>query len=336
MKTTHLGAAYDIKVPDTKAFTITTKEDFIQLHAVVLAVAKRGTGKTLSLTNLLRMMKENNALDRLILVSPTYHNNKKMFEGLPLDEDVDVIEPDKGTADTIMEILEQEGKEYDEYHEALKRYRLLMRLIHSNRPIEDIPSDLILEFGEYNFKKPEHKWGGRKPIITVFFDDCQGNALFRPSSKLSSLVIKHRHQGKTKDGAIGVTLFFATQTYTSNAAGLLPAIRNNTTHLLVFRNKNNKEIDLIAEEVAGEVEKETFFALHNFAVQDPHDFLFIDLAKKKEHPSMFRRNFNEFILIEPNNNKTSADDNKHGSKQATGTGDGNERNNKGNIKREIK
>ena len=297
MRTTSLGKNYVIKVPDGKAFTINTKDDFIQLHSVVLAVAKRGTGKTLSLTNLLRMMKENNALDRLLLVSPTYHNNKKMFEGLPLEEE-DVIEPDKDTADRIMDILEQEGKDYDEYHEQMKRYKLLMKLIHSNKPIDDIPADLILEFGEYNFLPPEHKYNGRKPVIACFFDDCQGNPLFRPSSKLSSLVIKHRHQGKTKDGAIGVTLMFATQTYTSNAAGLLPAIRNNTTHLLIFRNKNQKELDLIAEEVAGEIPTETFHQLHSFAVQDPHDFLFIDLAKKKSHPSMFRRNFDSFIHLD--------------------------------------
>lgn len=305
MKTTKLDKTFDIQVPDTKAFTIKTADDFIQLHAVVLAVAKRGTGKTLSLTNLLRMMKENNALDRLILVSPTYHNNKKMFKGLPLDEENDVIEPMKETADQIMEILEQEGKDYDEYHDAMKRWRKLMKLIHSNTPVDEIPEELLLEFGNYDFEKPKHRWNGRKPTIVVLFDDNQGSALFRPSSKLSSLVIKHRHQGKTNDGAIGVTLMFATQTYTSNAAGLLPAIRNNTTHLLVFRNKNQRELDLIAEECAGEVDVETFFKLHKFAIQTPHDFLLIDLAKKPEHPSMFRRNFNEFIIMDNQNDKTN-------------------------------
>jgi len=288
MKTTKLDKSFDIQVPDTKAFTIKTGDDFIQLHAVILAVAKRGTGKTLSLTNLLRMMKENNALDRLILVSPTYHNNKKMFHGLPLDEENDVIEPTKETPQLIMDILEQEGKDYDEYHEAMKRWRKLMKLIPSNTPIEEIPEELLLEFGNYDFEKPKHKWNGRKPTIACFFDDNQGNPIFRPSSQLSSLVIKHRHQGKTNDGAIGVTLLFATQTYTSNAAGLLPAIRNNTTHLLVFRSKNLKELDLIAEEVAGEIPIETFHKLHEFAVQDRHDFLLIDLAKKDTHPSMFR------------------------------------------------
>ena len=123
MKTKKISDRFNIKVPDTKAFTIETEKDMIQLHAVILAVAKRGTGKTLSLTNLMRMMKESKALDRLILVSPTYHNNKKMFVGLPLDEELDIIEPTKHAAEEIMDILEQEGKDYDEYHEAMKRWR---------------------------------------------------------------------------------------------------------------------------------------------------------------------------------------------------------------------
>ena len=69
----------DIRPPaNSQAFAINTQPDFIQLHALVLAIAPRGSGKTVALTNLLRMMKENHALDRLIVVSPTYGNNKEI------------------------------------------------------------------------------------------------------------------------------------------------------------------------------------------------------------------------------------------------------------------
>eukprot|EP00959_Pyramimonas_sp_CCMP1952_P329338 6894907-Pyramimonas_sp.AAC.1 len=77
------------------------------MHSVILAVAKRGVGKTTAFSNLLRLMKESEALDRLILVSPTYHNNKHYFEGLPLDEE-DIIEPTKDTPELLMEILNLE------------------------------------------------------------------------------------------------------------------------------------------------------------------------------------------------------------------------------------
>jgi predicted O-methyltransferase YrrM len=48
--------------------------------------------------------------------------------------------------------------------------------------------------------------------------------------------------------------------------------------------------------VAGEVDKDTFMKVYEEAIQKPFDFLFIDLHKKDNHPSMFRQNFDRFIL----------------------------------------
>jgi hypothetical protein len=92
-----------------------------------------------------------------------------------------------------------------------------------------------------DFQKPTHKYNGRKPCITIFFDDCQGSSLFSPSIKLSKLVISHRHQGKLKDGALGCTLLFATQSYTSSSVDLPKTVRTNVTQLLQFKNKNINE-----------------------------------------------------------------------------------------------
>jgi len=288
----------DIQVPKGNAFTIKTKDDFIQLNAVILAISKRGTGKTVALSNILRMMKENQALDRLILVSGTYHNNKHYFENLPLDEE-DILEPMKETPLVLIEMLDQMGQEYDEYFEKLKRWKELQKQIKSERKLEDIDDDLLLQFAD-DFDKPTYKYmrDGQpyKPVVAVFFDDCQGSKLFSPSSNLANLVIKHRHLGKTKDGALGTTLMFACQSYLSNSNGLSPVIRNNATHILFFKSKNLKEQYAVAFEVGGEVSEEDFFDVYDQAIQSPHDFLFIDLHRKKNHPSMFRRNMKEFLI----------------------------------------
>lgn len=291
----------DIKIPKGSAFTIDTQDDFIQLNAVILAVAKRGGSKTTALSNLLRMMKQNNALDRLIIVSPTYHNNKHYFEGLPLDEENDVIEPEVHTAKDLMELLEVEGALYDEYIEKMKRYNQFMKLLRdTRRNIDDIDDDLLLEFN--SMERPTYKYmrNGKayKPVIAIFFDDCQGSDAFKPNSKLSNMVIKHRHLGKTQHGSIGCTLLFACQNYTSSSMGLPKSIRGNITHMLLMKNKNINELNLIAEECSGEVDREQFLMLYTKAIQVKYDFLFIDFAKKNNHPSMFRRNFNEWLLVE--------------------------------------
>ena len=152
-----------------------------------------------------------------------------------------------------------------------------------------------MEFGN-DFEKPTHKYGGKKPCITIFFDDCQGSPLFSPSSKLSKLVISHRHQGALKDGALGCTLLFATQSYASNSFGLPKTVRTNLTQMMVFKNKSLDELGLIALECAGEINEEEFFKLYDRAILEPHDFLMIDFARKKCHPSMFRRNFDEWLI----------------------------------------
>jgi hypothetical protein len=285
--------SYKIRVPPKGAFTIQTEPDFINMHAVILAVAKRGVGKSTSFGNLLRIMKDNRALDRLILVSPTYHNNKHNFIGLPLDVD-DVIEPEKNTPELLMEILNIEGQAYDNYWEKMKRWKLFHKAVTSTQDIEQIDPYLLMEFED--FEKPTHRYDGRKPVIVIFFDDCQGSDLFKASGKLSNLVIKHRHLGKIEGGALGCTLLFATQSYTSSSMGLPKSIRTNLTHMMIFKNKNMNELKAIASECGGEINEEAFFQLYDRAILNPHDFLFIDFAKKKSHPTMFRRNFNEWLI----------------------------------------
>ena len=94
-------------------------------------------------------------------------------------------------------------------------------------------------------------------------------------------------------------MFFLVQNYKSKSGGLDRAIRNNATNAIIFKNKDEKELEFIASEMSGEVDKETFHKAYNFAMNDgDYPFLFIDLHKKKEHPSMFRSRFNKFILTD--------------------------------------
>jgi hypothetical protein len=176
----------------------------------------------------------------------------------------------------------------------MKRWKLFQKAVTSNQDITDIDPYLLMEFED--LEKPTHRYDGRKPVIVIFFDDCQGSDLFKASGKLSKLVIQHRHLSKIEGGALGCTLLFATQSYTSSSMGLPKSIRTNLTHMMVFKNKNMNELKAIASECAGEVSEESFFRLYDRAIMNPHDFLFIDFAKKKNHPTMFRRNFDEWLI----------------------------------------
>ena len=101
-------------------------------------------------------------------------------------------------------------------------------------------------------------------------------------------------------GALGVSVFIAIQNFSSSSGGCPRAVRNNATSVITFGLKDKKELVQVYESVAGEIEEEDFLQAFEFATAEPHNFLLIDLHPKPEHPSMFRKNFNEFIMLHNN------------------------------------
>ena len=78
------------------------------------------------------------------------------------------------------------------------------------------------------------------------------------------------------------------------------AVRGNATHMALWRTKNKDELNLIAKEMAGEVSPEKFIEVYNYIMSDEEDrhvFMFIDLHKEDNHPSMFRKNYTDFVVM---------------------------------------
>jgi hypothetical protein len=292
----------DIKVPKGSAFKIQTDKSFVKLHQLLCCVGRRGSGKTTIVVNFLRMMKEQGCLDRLILITPTYESNKSNFQGLPVDED-NIINPDDPNAvQQIRDIVDAERDLLDEYYAKLDRYNELIKQIKSRRPIEEIDEFLLEEFGE-EMEKPKHYLDGRKPVIACFIDDALGTRIYGNKSGLSNLVILHRHLGVSKalGSALGITMIFATQSYKSNVYGISPTIRNNCTCIAIFKTKSDKELQGIAEEVAGFCTKDQFMDVYEQAMTEcgcgcksEHNVLFIDTSPH-EGNSHFRKNMNTML-----------------------------------------
>ena len=126
-----------------------------------------------------------------------------------------------------------------------------------------------------------------------------GSQLYSKPRKLNQFTIFHRHSGQLKEGgALGCSLFFLVQSYKAVAGGISRTIRSNATSLILFANKNLKMLGEVAEELAGEISPETFFSVFHQAIKNKHDFLFVDLHKKSNHPSPFRRNLDTFLILQ--------------------------------------
>lgn len=274
---------YDIHVPKDSAWRIDTPPDQIRMHALMIAVAKRGGGKTVALTSLLRSLQKDKALDRLFLITPTYASNFKMFEGLPIeDEDIYHDPRDPSVIPSIIEKAEAEMKAYKEWEEKAKVRKELEKALKGTKSVSDvyrIDPELILK--SYNFdvlgeEPPKHKWGGRKPVLAVLCDDCQGTSLLN-NKTFQHFCLRHRH---IADG-LGVSVFMACQNYKARCDGMPLAIRDNCTHLLVFRSKNVKVLQGIFDEVADNVTEEQFYQAYDAATDEEHSFLTIDFAPKR-------------------------------------------------------
>ena len=76
--------------------------------------------------------------------------------------------------------------------------------------------------------------------------------------------------------------------------------KGNANAVAVWKTGNVKELDLLATELSGQIPKKDILDAYEYAMnKEPgnrHNFLFIDLTPKKDHPSPFRFNYNEWIL----------------------------------------
>lgn len=288
----------DIVPPKSTSGEYETHPNMYKMHQVCIIVGKRQSGKTTALVSLLEQMK----YDRILFVSPTMKSNKEILSRLKIDEN-DIFDDcdDPTVIDKIKKIVEDEAKDLERYKDEMRRYNKLMKAINTDHmPINE--EDMIAFFNDRDFMKPTHRYNGEKPRVAVVFDDCLGSGLYSRPRKLNALSTYSRHIGQLAEGgSIGISLFFLIQSFKAQTGGLNKVIRNQCTSLMLFKTKDKNELIDVADSVAGEIDQNTFMDVYNEAIQDGnnHQFLSIDLHRKKNHPSMFRRRFSEFLIPGP-------------------------------------
>ena len=287
-----------IELPSSLKYKYDTPEMMPNLCTQLLCCGAKGMGKTIAIVNLVKKLN----FDRIFLISPTAKSNHAILSMINIDED-DMYEDtdDLTIIDDIISKVEEEGKEYDEYHEKMKEYNEFNRKIKNNQFNLISDEDLETFMNDNNeIIKPEHYLDGRRPKIACIFDDILGSFLMSKGiRKVNNLAIKHRHIAPVKaegGGAVGISTFFLTQTFRCQSGGISKPIRSNCNSLIIFKTKNENEFNDLRDEVAGEIGKDLFTKIYEIATNEPHSFLFIDFNPKKEHPSRYRKNLDTFLI----------------------------------------
>ena len=172
---------------------------------------RRNSGKTTACASLIEKM----GYDRLFLVSPTALSNQGMVARLKIAPE-DIYDPNEpGVLQLIIDEVERERDDYERYVEEMKRWKQFVRQLKRDDPVFAIPDEVLLSFfkgGE--FKKPYHKYGGRKPFVGVVYDDCLSSRAFTKDIRLlNATVILHRHVApfQNEPGALGLDMYFFTK-----------------------------------------------------------------------------------------------------------------------------
>jgi hypothetical protein len=126
--------------------------------------------------------------------------------------------------------------------------------------------------------------------VLVVIDDFADDPIFTRQSKLlHSLFTRGRHNS--------ISTIVSTQKF----ASIHPIVRVNAVALIVYRLRNNKEVESFLEEVSGLTGKKELLAIYKAATDDEYSFLYVNLAARKVS-EMFYKNFTGRIELEEETN----------------------------------
>ena len=269
----------------------------------LLVVGKKGAGKTHAIANMVRKYQSNKKCptfdpQNVFVMSPTYFLDPT--QSLIVADEENVFDTKDGLESAILDIQEKIEADLEEYDEYLTKMRAWELFQDWEKDTGLFPPDLLLKIYDpitETIQKPETDYPCGKPSSLIFIDDQvgQGGMNSGGNSVLTNFSIKHRHYN--------CSMIYLVQHY----KGISRAIRGNVSIIMLFKTHDEKILDEIAKEVAGEVSKEDFMKLYNFATKKPYNFLLISLNANDE--DKFRKNFNKRLIIGNSNGRTNDKEN---------------------------
>ena len=120
----------------------------------------------------------------------------------------------------------------------------------------------------------------RKRKILIFFDDMIADIMTnnRFQSIIKELFIRCRK--------LNISLAFITQSYFS----VPKDVRLNSTHYLIMKINNKRELQNIAINHSADIDYKDFMKIYRECIKEPYNFLTIDATLPSSNPVRFREN----------------------------------------------
>ncbi len=258
-------------------------------------IGMTGSGKSYSLITMLKMYEREGIYDeddmkcdiRYILVSPTSKSDANAVFQLLKIEDVDLID------NFSFEALENKVNELIQEKQSITDWNLYIKAIKKLRKHEDIDSmteeelELLDKYGMDDDGKDLKRKATK--IYFMIFDDMISTPLFSRSSKnkMNNLIILCRHHS--------ICCLMTAQ----HLKSIPPLIRSNSKIYVIFKSNNYKKVlDDLYTEVSGLITPEQFEQMYITATADSHNHLTIIIDNKMENKYKYRKNWNDYFIID--------------------------------------
>lgn len=265
-----------------------------------MIVGQRTSGKSFLTSKVLAQAHKEKTFDRIYIITPSFNSNKAYF-GKYIQEE-DVFEPTKESIQQVISMVENDRDSWEEYLEKKELYNQFKK--DKNKPIHKILEDNLISYYNYNFweEPPEWKYSKEEPPKSLLIlDDCLGSPAILQSSGLTKVATLNRHIAPLQEdfkgrSACGLAVMILSQSY-KMAQGISRVLRENLSLLTLFKNKHQKQMESIVEELANVVDDNLFNQAYQYATKDKYGNLTIDF--KPKCPTLtFRKNLNEIIKFE--------------------------------------
>ena len=285
----------------------TLPDEFVQ-PMLAMVVGTRTAGKSYLASVFLKQSQKHHLFDRVYIITPSMNSNRAYFGDYIKDEDV--FEPTKSSIADVIKEVEKDRDDWETYLEDMKMYKKFKSDFSKNRPIDDY--DLI-NYYQKNFFKEAPVWkyyatnGGfnEPPKSLLILDDIIGSPSISQSSGLSKIATLNRHIAPLKENftdsagnirsASGLSVLILSQSYRFQN-GISRILRENLSVLILFKNKQEKIMATLKEELCSVIDEDMFDKAYEYATRTEYGNLSIDL-KPKCVTKTFRKNLNEIIIF---------------------------------------
>ena len=292
---------YDSTIDNPVTNEYNTPADSFKQPCLQMIVGQRTSGKSYLSSKILAQAKKDKTFDRIYIVTPSFNSNKSYF-GKYIDKD-DIYEPTKDSIAKVIEQVESDRDAWELYLQKEKDYKKFKLEIHDNKiHISDEEIITYMNHGFFDKQKPTWKYKTIEPPKSLLIlDDVLGSNAILQSSGLTRIATLNRHiaplqENHSNRSACGLAVMILTQSYKMQS-GISRVLRENVSLLTLFKNKQEKQLEAIKEELANVVDIECFDEAYETATSEKHGSLTIDFTPKTPCKT-FRKNLNEFLVFE--------------------------------------